>query len=261
MRVSLRYLLIIVALFAGALLFACSSDDDGDGNGSDEPTVEQSTDDSDDADDGDDGDPTDVSNELRALAEQFGITEVKVTYTMSGPGVGTSETDPEFVSQMVLYSKPPDRWRMDITSPDGDFSIIFDGESTLMCASEGDEGRCFNSPLGDALPVPFLNIFTDPNELDNLVGSALGVDVSRSSREIAGQDANCFSFSGDIDGTSGSGEYCFRDDGVLLLLRAESGGDEEFSMEAVEVSDSVSDEDLEPPYEVLDLGDLGDIIP
>ncbi len=246
MRRSLKYLLLVAALFAGALLFACSSDDDGDGSGSDEPNAEQP------ADDGDD-DPADVSDEFRDLAEQFGITEVKVTYSMSGPGVGPAEFD----SQMVLYSKPPDRWRMDIISAEGEISMIFDGESTLMCASEGDEGTCFESPLGDAFDVPFLNIFTDPGEIDDLVGSALGVDVSRSSREIAGQDANCFAFSGDVDGTTGSGEYCFRDDGVLLLLRAnEFDGDEDFSLEAVEVRDSVSDEDLEPPFDVLDLGDL-----
>lgn len=256
MRGSLKYLLIIVALFAGGLLFACGSDDDGDGSGLEEPTAEQSAGDSDDVDDGDseesDDDSGDSSDELRALAEQFGITEVKVTYTMSGPGVGPAD----FTSQMILYSKPPDRWRMDITSADGDISMIFDGDSTLMCASEGGEGQCFESPVGGALPVPFLNIFTDPDELNNLVGSALGVDISRSNRQIAGQDANCFSFSGDIDGTTGSGEYCFRDDGVLLLLRAESGGEEEFTMEATEVSDTVSDSDLEPPFEVLDLGDM-----
>ena len=141
MHSSLKYLLLVVALFAGALLFACSSDDD-DGSGSDKPTVEQPIDESDGDDEGNgadgDDDPTDVSAELRDLAEQFGITEVKVTYDFSGPGVG----DSNFVSQMVLYSKPPDRWRMDITSPEGDISMIFDGESTLICASEGGEGTC-----------------------------------------------------------------------------------------------------------------------
>ena len=253
---SLRYFLLAAALFAGALLFACSSDDDSDDDGSDEPTAEQPVDDSEDGDggNGDDGDDfTDVSDELRDLAEQFGITEVRVTYDFSGPGVG----DSGFVSQMILYAKPPDRWRMDITSPEGDISMIFDGESTLLCASEGGEGRCLAAPLDDALGIPFFNIFTDPGEIDDLVETALGVDVSRSSREIAGQDANCFSFSGGIDDTSGAGEYCFRDDGVLLLLRAEDvDGDEDFTIEATDVRDSVSDNDLEPPYEVLDLGDL-----
>ena len=247
MHSSLKYLLLVVALFAGALLFACSSDDDGGGNGSDEPDAEQP------ADDSDDNDGDDVSDELRDLAGQFGITEVRVTYDFSGPGVGPAD----FESQMILYSKPPDRWRMDIASPAGDISMIFDGESTLICASEGGEGTCLESPLGDVFGVPFFNIFTDPGEIDDLVETALGVEVSRSSREIAGQDANCFSFSGGIDDASGAGEYCFRDDGVLLLLRAEGvDGDEDFKIEATEVRDSVSDSDLEPPYEVLDLGDL-----
>ena len=266
MHGSLKYLLLVAVLLAGALLFAaCGSDDNGGDNGSDGTTTDQPADDGDDNDDdgddnGDSGDDSgDISDELRALAGQFGVTEVKITYNFSSPGL--TDTDPEIVSQMVLYSKPPDRWRMDIISPDGDISMIFDGETTLMCAADGDGGLCFESPAGEDIGVPFLNIFTDPGDFDNLIGSALGVDVSRSTREIAGQDASCFSFSGEIDGTDGSGEYCFRDDGVLLLMRAESGGIVEFSMEAVEVRDSVSDEDLEPPYEVLDLGDLGDIIP
>jgi hypothetical protein len=263
MRGSLKYLLLVVALFAGALLFACSSSDDDGDNGSAEPTADQSADDGDSDDDNgntDDGDSDDddVSDALRSLAEQFGVSEVKVTYDFTAPGLTDTDPDSEVVSQMVLYSKPPDRWRMDIISPDGDISMISDGESTLICAAEGDdEGACFASPLDDALAVPFLNIFTDPGEIDGLIDEALGVDVSRSSREIAGQDANCFSFSASDDGTTGSGEYCFRDDGVLLLLRADAlDGDDDFSMEAVEVSDSVSDSDLEAPYDILDFGDI-----
>ncbi len=250
-----RYFLIVAALLAVGLLAACGSDDDdGDDNGSGDNAAEQPVDGDDDDGDGDDngdgdgdGDSGDSSDELREFAGQFGISEVKVTYTMSGLGVGGDD------GQMVLYSKPPDRWRMDIANADGDITMISNGDSTLMCASDGDGGTCFESPLGDALPIPFLNIFTDPGGFGDLVDNTFGVDVDRSSREIAGQDATCFSFSGD----EGSGEYCFRDDGVLLLLRAEEfDGEETFTMEATDVSNSVSDSDLEAPYDILDIGGI-----
>jgi len=253
MRSSLRYILIAVALLAGAFFVACGGGDDGDGNGdadSSEPTVDQPVDNEDGGDD-------DVSDELRSLAEQFGITEVKVTYNLSGLGIGAED----FASEMVLYSKPPDRWRMDFVSADGEFSTIYDGNTTITCSSSGGEGQCFESPGGDAFGVPFLSIFTDPSQFDDLIDTSLGnVNVDQSSRKIAGQDAACFSFSGEIDGASGSGEYCFRDDGVLLLLRSDALADEaEFKLEATDVSNSVSDDDLKPPYDVGTLPGFEDI--
>ena len=239
---SLRYFLIVVALLAGAFFVACGSDSDDNGD-ADEPPAEQSV----DGDGDNDGDDGDVSGDLRAFADRFGISEVTIEYKLTASG-----GDDDFEGTMTLYLKPPDAWRMDLANPDGDIALINDGSTTYLCASEGGEGQCFESPIDDALPIPFLNIFTDPGGFDDLIGTSLGaVDVSQSSREIAGQDATCFEVSGEFDGDSGEAEYCFRDDGVLLLLRASNS-----SLEATSVSDSVSDEDFEPIYDVLDLGDL-----
>ena len=241
---SLRYFLIVVALLAAGFVVACGGDGDDNGDGdTDEPPAEQSV----DGDGDDDGDDGDVSGDLRAFADRFGISEVTIEYKMTASG-----GDDDFDGTMTLYLKPPDAWRMDLATPDGDIALINDGSTTYLCASEGGEGQCFESPIDDALPIPFLNIFTDPGGFDDLIGTSLGaVDVSQSSREIAGQDATCFEVSGEFDGDSGEAEYCFRDDGVLLLLRASNS-----SLEATSVSDSVSDEDFEPIYDVLDLGDL-----
>jgi len=254
MRGYLRYFLIVVALLAGALFIACGSDSDDNGdNGSGDPAAEQPVDG--DADGDGNGDDSDVSGALRDLADQFGISEVKVEYNMTSSGSGD-----DLDGTMTLYWKPPDAWRMDIGSPDGDISMIYDGNVTYICASEGGEGQCFESPGGDALGVPFLSIFTDPGEFDDLIGTSFGsVDVNQSSRKIAGEDATCFEVSGEVDSEQSEGEFCFRDDGVLLLMRASGSGfesDGEFSLEATSVSDSVSDEDLEPIYEILDFGDL-----
>ena len=241
---SLRYFLIVVALLAAGFVVACGGDSDDNGEpDSDEPTAEQPV----DGDGDDDGDDGDVSGDLRAFADRFGIPEVTIEYKLTASG-----GDDDFEGTMTLYLKPPDAWRMDLANPDGDIALINDGSTTYLCASEGGEGQCFESPIDDALPIPFLNIFTDPGGFDDLIGTSLGaVDVSQSSREIAGQDATCFEVSGEFDGDSGEAEYCFRDDGVLLLLRASNS-----SLEATSVSDSVSDEDFEPIYDVLDLGDL-----
>lgn len=257
MRGSLKYLLLIAALIAGAVLFACSSDDNGDDNGDEQPTSEEPADNGDEGDNGDNGDEGDNgdgSSSLADLAEQFGASEVKITYAMTGEG----ETDADdFEGEMVLYWKPPDRWRMDLSSADGDFSLIVDGDSALMCSAEGGEGQCFESPISSAIGIPFLSIFTNPDELNTIIDTSGDVDVSESSREIAGQDAACFAYSGTVEGDEGEAEVCFRDDGVLLQLDVQDfTTNTTFSILATDVEDSVSDDDLEPIYDTLDLSDI-----
>lgn len=254
MHSSLRYLLIVVALFAGALFAACSSDGDDNGDAdSDEPTAEQPID-GDDADDADDD--GDASGDLSSFAERFGVSEVKIEYDFTSFDA-TVDDEGNFEGSMTLYWKPPDAWRMDIGTPDGDISMITNGDTSYMCTAAAGEELCLESPAGGILDeIPFLNIFTDPDGFDQLIDTSPGVSVDQSSREIAGQDATCFTISGEADGESGAGEFCFRDDGVLLLMRATDDSGGEFSLEATSVSDSVSDEDFEPIYEVLDLGDL-----
>ena len=248
----LRYLLIVVALLAAGFVVACGGDSDDNGEpDSDEPTAEQPA-------DGDDAVGDGVSGALGDLAEQFGISEVKIEYDFATSGAGD-----DFEGTMTLYWKPPDAWRMDIGTADSDVAIIFNADVTYLCTSDGDEGVCLESPLTDALGiVPFFSIFTDPSGFDDLIGASFGsADVSTSSREIAGEDATCFEVSGDVDGEEGAGEFCFRDDGVLLLMRASGSGfesDGEFSLVATNVSDSVSDEDLQPLYDVQTIPGLGD---
>lgn len=248
-------------LAAGALLLvlflaACSSDsnDNGDnGNTDGQATATEAMDDATPVDgDGNTGDEPsgDVNDELQRLADEFGISEVKITYNFSASGGGSDEE-----GTMTLYWKPPDAWRLDFSSAEsGDFTIISAPDASYLCTSE--EQQCIASPLG-SIPVPFLNIFTDPNGLNDLIDTSLGgVDVRRSSTEIAGQDASCFSVSGTVEGESGEGEYCFRDDGVLLRLRGGGDASGSVSLEATNVEDSVSDSDLEPPYDTVDIPGL-----
>ena len=165
---------------------------------------------------------------------------------------------------MTLYWKPPDAQRTDLSSSEGDVTLITTAGGSHICAPAVNQ--CLESPIGDSLTPDFFDIFTEPDILIDQIDAILeDLDVDRSTRTIAGQDATCFSLSGTIDGETGAVEYCFRDDGVLLLLRAgggpANGGGGESSLEAISVEDSVSDRDLEPPYEVLDAGDLQDLLP
>ena len=86
-----------------------------------------------------------------------------------------------------------------------------------------------------------------------------GVDVNVSEEKIAGVNATCFSASGDLDDTTPgdeSGEVCFAEGGLLLRLTFESAG-ESGTLEAVEADSEVDESDFEPPFEVVDLSDLG----
>ena len=235
-----RTFLFVIALIVGALLLACSSDSDsGDGNG-DQPSGEAAT-------------------ELRNLAAQFGQQEIKIEYQFtSGAAGGIDDVT------MTLYWKPPDAQRTDLSTSEGDVTLITTAGGSYICASAVNQ--CLESPIGDSLTPDFFDIFTEPDILIDQIDAVLGdLNVDRSNRTIAGQDATCFSISGTIDGETGAVEYCFRDDGVLLLLRAAGGpadGDGgESSLEAISVEDSVSDSDLEPPYDVLDVGDIQDLLP
>ena len=250
---SLRLALMIVALLAGSLAFACgggdgTSDDDDTG---DQPEVSEGVD-GDDADSGggDDGAEGDLEAELREFADEFSVREVKIEYTFSTSGDGS----PDDEGTITLYWKPPDAWRVDISTSGADVILINSQGTSYMCTSEGGFNQCLETPLGNVIPIPFLSVFTDQNGLNELIDMSLaGVDVDRSDRTIAGQDATCFSVSATFEGETGAAEYCFREDGILLLLRAggaDAEGAGEFIMEATNVEDSVSDSDLEPPYDV-----------
>lgn len=225
----------------GLLVFAaCGGDDDNNGG---EPAATDAADGGDttpadgatpDDSSGDGG--TDL-DDLLASGEQV---EVKVVYDFSGAGLDGT---------MTLYSKPPSRSRVDFSGADGDFTIITTAENTYLCS----EGSCLASPAGVASAgVPFLNFLTSPEDLQGLVGESLGVDVDQSSATIAGEDATCFTAAGTVAGETGSGTFCFADDGIMLRLDA-SSGEGDFALNATSVDRSVSDSDFEPPFPVEEI--------
>ncbi len=263
MTSSLRLWLLVAALLAGALAVACGGNgDDGDDGDSGEPAPTVPAGDGEEPQDADaDGgqEPAgDLGEELRNLAAEFGITEVKIDYEFSAAENGDSQS-----GSLTLYWKPPDAWRMDFSSDGEGVTMITTGETGYICSDVDGEGQCLRSPAAGAIPIPFLSFFADPDELTDLIDETiLGLDVERSQETIAGRDASCFSIEGTIEGETGSAEYCFSSSGILLRLR--SGGSDptgggEFRLEATSVEDEVSGEDLEPPYPVMELPDLPDL--
>ena len=234
---SWRMSLVVFALLAGALLAACGGgDDNGD---SDEPTAVE------DVDDDQDGD---ASAALQRLAGEFGAEEVKITYRFSSTFDGETMD-----GTMTLFWKPPDAWRVDFSFEGAEASIITTADKSYFCTREVGDARCLESPIAEALPLPFLSFFTEPDTLADLIGETAGLDIERSSRDIGGESASCFSAAGAIDGEEGSAEYCFSDRGILLLLRATGGGGEELSVEATDVENEVDSRDLEPIYPVFEI--------
>jgi hypothetical protein len=222
-------------LVAGLLVFAACGGDDDDNGG--EPTATEAADGGVTPDDSSSDGGTDL-DELLASGEQV---EVKVAYDFSGAGLDGT---------MTLYSKPPSQSRVDFSGADGDFIIISTAENTYLCT----EGSCIASPAGaSSIPVPFLSFLTSPDGLQTLVGQSLGdVDVDQSSDTIAGEDATCFTASGTVEGETGSGTFCFADDGIMLRMDA-SSAEGDFALNATSVDRSVSDSDFEPPFPVEEI--------
>jgi hypothetical protein len=191
--------MMVLALLGGALLFACGGDDDdADGGDVDQPTATQEADGGDGGADGgqDTNGGGDASSDLRDLAGKLANKEVKASYQLSGTFGGES-----LESSFTLYWKPPDTWRVDFSSEGTESIFISQAGTGYLCTADGAEGTCLQSPLGSAVPIPFFDLFTNPESFSSTVGAQLaGLDIERSSREIAGQDATCFSASGEVEG-------------------------------------------------------------
>jgi hypothetical protein len=273
-RSSGRWLIALLAVFSLTMLLAAACGGSGDSDGSDNgatatptatqtpgdqtatPAATQTPSDGDetptptDTPDDDGTDSDDLSQELQDLASKWTDQTAKVSYDFSSEGAGE-----DFSGTMTLYWRFPD-WRLDMSGSDlGDVTMIATEDSTAVCT----EGTCLAIANSDSaiVPVPpFVGDFTDPDVLtSSIAGSVLGVEIDSFQETIAGESADCFSASGSVEGESGSTEWCFTDDGILLRSFStfeEDGETGEFRLEATTVSRDVSDADFEPPYPVTE---------
>jgi len=196
-----------------------------------------------------DGDGGSASEELRDLAGRLANKEVQAAYRLS------TTYDGESAEQVfTLYWRPPDTWRLDFLKPGEHSSFLSNAGTGYWCSTDDNVGSCLPSPVGLGVPMPFAELFTNPESLASFIDAQLaGLDIERSSREVAGQEATCFSLPGDIAVDRGAIEYCFSGDGVLLRVKGRSGDLGDFTLEATSIGGPVSDADFEPPYPVQEL--------
>ncbi len=202
------------------------------------------------ADGGGDGEDLERLESLAGQSTEGVIA--KVTYRVTGSSDGDT-----FLGEWVLAQRPPDS-RFEISTDDGGDAfrtiIISTQGRAYLCFSGGGEESCIETTTEETSTetAPFDPIFDIPRELAQDIE---GVELrSFSRRTIAGIDANCFEVSSTL-ADLGEGEVCFSDEGLLLLVRSDVAG-EVFSFEAVEASTDVTDEDFEPPYDVIEIPDF-----
>ncbi len=249
-------LLTTVALIALLLAAAACGDDDDDddtGDGGDATATES-------ADNGNGGnggnettsaeDGSEASSDLSALAADYEDFTGVIKYQTTGFG------DDSFTS-MKIY-KGEDSSRVDFEGSGSTGTVITTPDAFYYCS----EGTCIKYSSGDTSidPTAGLTAFLSADNINSQFSDLPdGVDVEKSDEEIAGVDATCYTYSGDVDDTESgdeSGKICFSDSGLLLKLdfdSASGGG----SFVAVEASDSVDDGDFDPPFPVTELPNIG----
>jgi hypothetical protein len=172
--------------------------------------------------------------EFGGLADKFGKATFKVTYQVSTGGATPTQGS-------ITWYKKGDNLRMDIAGgilgQQVSSVLIIRPDISYICS----EGSCFEVPAiaggYSALVTQVEKALTDPS-----------VNVlSTSSRNIAGEDAKCYTVSG--PGIEGQAETCLSGEGVPLYAKEMALG-VETTMEATDVSRDVSDSDFEPPYPV-----------
>jgi hypothetical protein len=199
------------------------------------------------------GGTEDVSATIKKLTEEYKTFTGKVKYEIKD----LSGVDSSGLSAMTFYQKG-DKSRVDIESADGNIIVINTPDANYMCT----KGQCLKSAGtsgADSSIAPLMSLI-DPGTIESEFGSLpKGIDVKSSKEKIAGVEATCLSAKGDLDPqTPGeeAGEICIAEGGLLLRLTFTSGGTSG-SFEASEASTKVSDSDFEPPYNVVDISQLG----
>jgi hypothetical protein len=231
-----------------SLTAACGGDDE---KTTDEPTATDSSgEETPEATDESSGGGSDGASDLSALAAEYGDFTGVVKYETSGFG-GESFTS------MTIY-RDGALSRVDYDGADGSGSFITNSDGSFVCA----ENQCIKYPAGQGLdPTAALTSFISADRVEAAYGDIPdGVDVEKSSKELAGSDATCYTYSGDLDEEDPgdeAGEICFAESGLLLRLEF-SGASGSGAFEAVEASEDVSGGDFEPPFDVVDLSELGE---
>lgn len=177
------------------------------------------------------GDPTSPHQCLRQLVggEVDGQTGLRIC-----SGVG----------ELRLAWDPPDRWRMDAASPDGTFVLLSTADGRIRCRGSDVVAK---TCVAARRIGTFASVVDAPARILDETGLGGTVVTVRPARTIAGLPAECFRATGGSPQTPRRVEWCYSRDGLLLFFSDEVEGGRVTTLEATEVSRSVSVSDLDPP--------------
>ena len=207
-----------------------------------------------------DGDPR---ARLDALGDAWLRTPATITYRTTGKVPGQPSSSHQCLRQLVggaidretglrmcsrqgrlkLTWDPPDRWRMDVTSPVDTFMVMSTFARNVFCpAAEVDRGCRSISTREAKSASPFGFLFLSPGRILDAIGARDGTVLSEPGTEVAGVGVACFAASG----RRGRAEWCYSRGGVLLSF-VEGVGDDLTTLEAVAVSSQIIKGDFELP--------------
>lgn len=149
------------------------------------------------------------------------------------------------IGEMRLVWDPPDRWRMDGVSPDGGFTLLSTPDGHVRCRlTEVAASTCFATETSG----PFASVVEAPERILGEPGASGGSVVSAGPRRtIAGIPGECFRATAGPPQASHRMEWCFSRAGLLLFLFDGVEGGRVTTVEAIDVSEVVSDGDFVVP--------------
>lgn len=143
--------------------------------------------------------------------------------------------------ELELAWDPPQRWRVEVTSPVDRFTVISTRARTRICRSGADRCRTISTALAGA-EAGIDILFRLPEQVLHVIG-ADEVHVSdRGAPEGIGSPVECFRASG----PNGHAEWCYTGDGVLVSLLEGAGVSDWTILEATTVTPGVDPTEFEP---------------
>lgn len=191
---------------------------------------------------------------LRALGEAWLRTPATISYRATAPVPGQPSSTHQCLRQLVtsvddreealrrcnqqgrmkLTWDPPDRWRMDVTSPIERVRILSTTTGSVLCPGPAEDDRsCRSIRSREArMASPFEFILLTPDEVLHRIGApGSAVVISLGTGSVA-EPVECFR----ATGRRGHVEWCYSADDLLLSFLSGSATDGWISLEATDVS-------------------------
>ena len=144
---------------------------------------------------------------------------------------------------------PPGRWRMDVSSADGTFTLISTPTASYLCrdVDRGVAGCAVRSSTEVENGTPFRFLLMRPRQVfDEIGANDEGAVTQTSARTIAGLSADCFLAAGKEKQEMDRVEWCYSGRGILLFFSTATQEGGSTTLEATAVTTEVSDAQFVP---------------